>query len=341
MRDVYFIVNSNPFLAMSRLTSERAKTAVYLLIFINILVYAYRDDLRPHLSLRRTYRIYDGNFQSMLLSIFYHMDPTHLFMNMVALHRYGTEIFVYTSSKRWQSVFVVIISYVACGLGAFVGVELLSQYHEYQWEQKLNNARHASKCTHWFCNSLNDAFDHDVSSYFTNVWADISTSFQNSDIKLSMFYYRAISRVGASGVVYGWMGMRLITAFMSPYHSNMDVLDCFFTIATLAHDLNKSPLTLDDLRLSVLLEGDGVDHAAHLMGAVFGMMWAFTLIVWERITSFGVLWWWGSGSGGRRLGARWEDEQQLQQQREQRRQNSRLINTQQGNQRAQRERTML
>ncbi|KAL7541546.1 hypothetical protein ACHAXR_011025 [Thalassiosira sp. AJA248-18] len=328
---------------MSRLSSERAKTGLYILILANILIFAYRDDLRQHLNLRRTYRIHDGNLRSMLLSIFYHMEPTHLFMNMIALHRYGSELFVNSSSRRWHSVFVIIISYVVCGVGAFLGIELLSQYHEYQWEQKLNNARYARRCNHWLCDSLNDVWGGDVSSYFTNTWADLTTSFQFADVKLSMLYYKVIFRIGASGVVYGWMGMRLITSWLSPYHSRLNGLDFFFLVATLAHDLSESPLSLEDLRVSIFLEGDRIDHAAHIMGAAFGMIWALALILWEKITSFGyrgMRWRWGSNSGGRRLGARWEEEQRIHQQEQQRMQNSRLLNSQRSSQRA-RERTML
>eukprot|EP00571_Detonula_confervacea_P013394 CAMPEP_0172302794 /NCGR_PEP_ID=MMETSP1058-20130122/4452_1 /TAXON_ID=83371 /ORGANISM="Detonula confervacea, Strain CCMP 353" /LENGTH=329 /DNA_ID=CAMNT_0013013409 /DNA_START=84 /DNA_END=1070 /DNA_ORIENTATION=+ len=320
-----------------RLSSERAKTALCLLIAINILIYAYRDNFRSHLHLRRTYRIHDGNFQSMLLSIFYHMEPTHLFVNMIALHRYGSELFVNSSSRKWQSVFVVILSYVACGIGAFLGIELLSCFHEYQWEQKLSKARYASRCNHWLCDSLNGALGEDVSGFFTNAWADLTTSFQFADLKMSMWYYQAIYRIGASGVVYGWMGMRLVTSWLSSHHSRLDGLDYFFLIATLAHDLKESPLSLEDLRMSVLLESDGVDHAAHLMGAIFGMFWALALILWEKVTSFGFggrRWWGSSGGGtGRRLGARWEDEQLLHQQQQQRRDNSRLLNSQGGDQR--------
>ena len=320
---------------MSRLrSSERAKTALYILIIINVFIYAYRETFRPRLSVRRTYRIQDGTYRSMLLSIFYHMDPTHLFMNMMALHRYGMELFVYTSSKRWQKPVVVLVSYVACGIGAFWGIELLSRYHEYQWEQKINNARYASRCNHWFCNSLNDAVGRDVSSLFTNAWADLTTSVDFADIRWSMWYNTIINRIGASGVVYGWMGMRLITSWMSPYHSRLDAFGYFFFIAILAHDMHQSPLSLEDLRMSVLLEGDGVDHATHIMGALFGMLWALILILWIKITSwFGSRGRWRWSSGGRRLGARWEDEQLIHQQQQQRRQNSRLLSSQRSGQR--------
>eukprot|EP00984_Skeletonema_dohrnii_P038739 scaffold42321_cov161-Skeletonema_dohrnii-CCMP3373.AAC.1 len=270
---------------------DRAKSGLTFLILINVLVHLFRNDFRHHLHLHKTYRINDGNLSSMLLSIIYHMDPTHLLVNMLSLNRYGSEVFVHSSSRRWHSFFLVVASYIICGIGAFVGVELLSQYHEYQWEQRLQDAR----------------------------W----------NIKLSMFYYRSIHRIGASGVVYGWMGMRLITSWMSPHHSRLNGIDYFFLTMAVAHDLSKSPLSLEDLKkLSTFLEEGSVDHSVHLMGFVFGMVWAMMLITWEKV-SFGSIGRWRGG--GRRLGATWEEEQQRQQREQQRRQQSRLINVEERN----------
>ena len=285
----------------------------------------------------------------MLLSIFYHIEPPHLLVNMLALHRYGSELFVNTSSKRYQSFFMVVLSYMVCGVGAFVGIELLSSYHEYQWNQKLNHARYATKCGHWICDSINDAWGQDVSSYFTNALADWTTMFQNADVKFSMWHFKLIHRIGASGVVYGWMGMRLFTSWASSYHSRLSGLDYVFLVGTLAHDLSMSPISLDDLRISVFLEGDGIDHSAHFLGACFGVAWAFLLFLYEKLTNFrfggGGRWWRWRGQG-RRLGERREEEQLLREQEQQRIERSRLLNLQgnQGNQRRRvdtRERTML
>ena len=231
-------------------------------------------------------------------------------MNMLALHRYGSDLFVHSSSRKyWQSTWVILISYLICGMGAFGGLELISWFHDYQWEQKKNSARVANLCTHWLCDAFNDVVGggkHDIASYFTNAWSDFTTSIQFADVKLSMMHYQMVYRIGASGVVYGWMGMRLVTSWLSPYHSRLNGLDYIFLVGTLAHDLKKSPLLLEDLRVSVFLEGDGIDHSAHLMGVIVGMIWALVIIVWEKIMPFR----WGSSSrGGRRLGTRWEDEQ--------------------------------
>lgn len=121
--------------------------------------------------------------------------------------------------------------------------------------------------------------------------------------------------------------MRLISSFLSPYHSTMDGLDLFFIVATIGYDLKESPLSLNNLRVSVLLD----DHATHVSGFLCGIVWALILTSWIRLTSpgFGIRWRWWKGTG-RRLGASWEDQQRLQQEREERRQNSRLINIQNG-----------
>jgi membrane associated rhomboid family serine protease len=309
---------------------DRAKSGLSFLILINVLVHLFRNDFRQHLHLHKTYRINQSNLSSMLLSIVYHMDPTHLLVNMLSLNRYGSEIFVHSSSRRWHSFFLVVASYVICGIGAFIFVELLSQYHEYQWEQRLQDARWRHRCNHWLCQSINDAVGGDVLSIFTDVWADWKTSFRFADVKLSMLYYRSIHRVGASGVVYGWMGMRVMTSWMSPHHSRMNGIDYFFLMMAVAHDLSKSPLSLEDLKLSTFFDEGSVDHSVHLMGFMFGMIWATLLITWEKVSNvgFGIVRWSG---GGRRLGARWEEEQQRQYQDQQRRQNSRLIHVEDRN----------
>ena len=307
-------------------SKDRAKSGLTFLILLNLLVHLFRNEFRHYLNLHKTYRINNGNLPSMLLSIFYHIDPTHLLVNMLSLNRYGSEIFVQTPSRRWHSFFLVVASYMVCGIGAFVGVELLSQYHEYQWENRIRDARWRNRCNHWLCDSVNDAIGRDFSSIFTNVWSDWKTSFRFADIKLSMFYYRSIHRIGASGVVYGWMGMRLITSWVSLHHSRLNGIDYFFLTMAVAHDLSKSPLSLEDFNLSTFFEEDNVDHSVHLMGFVSGMVWAMLLITWEKMSNFGFLNLWRWRGGGRRLGARWEEEQQRQHREQQRRQHSRLIN---------------
>jgi hypothetical protein len=211
----------------------------------------------------------------------------------------------------------------ACGLLSFKGLEMLSKYHEHQWRTKLSNARYANKCTHWLCDSINQGFGIDVTSYFTNAWSDLTTAFPFADVISSMYYFQLVRRIGASGVVYGWMGMRLFTSLFSRYHSRMSSWDYFFLISTLAHDLSKSPLTLDELRISTFIEGDGIDHAAHLFGAIGGMVLALFIMMWDKMSSMQWRSWRGRGI---RLGERWEDEQRRAERDQQRRERSRLLN---------------
>lgn len=213
----------------------------------------------------------------------------------------------------------------------------------------MTDSRRASRCGgHWLCDSINAAFGgRDVASYLTDALSDLATSIRYADVRVNMRRFRTVYRIGASGAVYGWMGMRLVTSWFSRHHSRLNALDYFFVIATLAHDLRESTLSLEDLRNVSSLEGDGTDHAAHVMGAVSGMIWASSLILWEKLpSSTSVRWrWWGSsggiGGGGRRLGSRCDDERLIQEQQQQRRQNSRLLNSERGNQRQRRERTRL
>ena len=97
---------------MTRNSSNVALTAIQLLISLNILVYIFRNDLKYQLNLNKTYRISDGGIQSMILSMFYHIEPAHLALNVLALYRYGNELFVSSTSKRWRSFSIVIFSYL-------------------------------------------------------------------------------------------------------------------------------------------------------------------------------------------------------------------------------------
>jgi hypothetical protein len=124
----------------------------------------------------------------------------------------------------------------------------------------------------------------------------------------------------------------------------LNAFDYFFVLATIAYDLRESALSIDDLRLIHLLEGNGIDHAAHVMGMISGMIWATVFVfVSEKLPLLHWKWWTGS-SGGRRLGSRQEEEiriQEQQRQQRQRTQNSRLLNLERASQRQRNERTRL
>lgn len=142
-----------------------------------------------------------------------------------------------------------------------------------------------------------------------------------------MYHFQLVRRIGASGVIYGWMGMRLFTSLFSAYHTRMSSWDYFFIVSTLAHDLSKSPLTLEELRTSTFLDGDGIDHAAHFFGAVGGVILAMCIMIWDRVSFVPWRSWRGQGI---RLGERWEDEQRQAELDQQRRERSRLLNSNNG-----------
>jgi hypothetical protein len=78
------------------------------------------------------------------------------------------------------------------------------------------------------------------------------------------------------------MGMRLVASLILPNHSCLNTSDNFFLIAMLTHDLRERALLLDDFWMILLQEDDGIDHAAHIMGTISGMIWASSLILWEK-----------------------------------------------------------
>ena len=103
-------------------------------------------------------------------------------------------------------------------------------------------------------------------SFLTTAFAELITLIQYAEVHISMYYFQLMYRIGASGVVYGWMGMRLVKSLMLPNFSRLYALDRFFLISALAHDLQESVLSLDDFQKIPLLEGDGIDHTVWLAG---------------------------------------------------------------------------
>ena len=186
---------------------------------------------------------------------------------------------------------------------------MLSTHHEEQWKLKLNNA-------------INQGIGVDITSYLTNAWSELTSLFPFADMTSSIYHFQLVRRIGASGVIYGWMGMRLFTSFFSQHHSRMGSWDFIFLVGILARDLSKTPLTFDELKLSTFLEGDGIDHAAHLLGAVGGVILALLILVWDKILSMQGRW----NGQGIRLGQRYEDDRSQIEQERQRRERSRLLN---------------
>ena len=135
-----------PLPNLSRLFSsiEIAQLSLYLLIAINI-----GFAVSGTLSTRDLHRVGHTNVQSMIASVFYHTDYVHLFVNMVAIHRYGTQLFVLSSPKAvWQSVWIILISYLVCGIGAFRGIETMSKLQDHVWESSKRDTRNSFRCTH-------------------------------------------------------------------------------------------------------------------------------------------------------------------------------------------------
>ena len=71
-----------------------------------------------------------ASIPSLVNYLLYHLDYSQLGLSMMAIHRYGKQLFVHPSSRKcWQSVWVIIVSFLICGMGASVGFLSFLAYH--------------------------------------------------------------------------------------------------------------------------------------------------------------------------------------------------------------------
>ena len=96
----------------------------------------------------------------------------------------------------------------------------MSKLQDHVWESSKRDTRNSFRCTHWLCDTVNDVFGSgtvDVTSRITSVFSDASFVVARSDAKLAFEDYRWAYKIGSSGVVFGWMGMRLVTSVLSSF----------------------------------------------------------------------------------------------------------------------------
>jgi len=231
---------------------------------MNLVVFANQD---RHQWFPPCFTIQDGSFTSMVFSMFYHADEAHLIMNMFALLRYGSDVFINTSSSKWQSPKTIISIYLLSGVSGSCGVLALSHLYQMQWDRRLQASRAAASCTHWLCGGplgLNKLFGQPV--------ADIYTHIAYSSEISALWYYKLAERLGASGAVYGVLGARIYTSYFSMDHSSINHWDAMLLVANLGYEITQSPLRLQDLWDGMILNGDGIDHCCHIFGLISGFL---------------------------------------------------------------------
>lgn len=224
---------------------------------------------------------YHNSALFMLISMFSHVDGSHLFWNMFFLHQYGTIVFQQIKTRRnsiWHHPWAFLWVYVASGIGACIGVIWLSGRLEHQisndvfsiWSSLFgtkdtcrdNVGLPWENATATVCTTGNDTRDlQELTQGFTNF------------IYHAMYHYTP--RVGASGAVSGLIGARLVTAVYSEEHRPLLEDDLFTIVGYFAAELMDCPLTVSSLKFSM----DGIDHTAHAFGFVAG---AIATIIWLK-----------------------------------------------------------
>mmetsp|Transcript_60655 Transcript_60655/g.179863 ORF Transcript_60655/g.179863 Transcript_60655/m.179863 type:complete len:268 (-) Transcript_60655:1173-1976(-) len=238
-------------------TSEAAFVALGGIVAANVAFFLRRDDFSPWPN---SHTVYGISLSSVATSMFHHADASHLVVNMICLWRYGNEVFVRTSSRVWSAPIVIVCLYFACGILASYGTLLLSCLYEKQWQRRLQEMREAVSCSHWLCQTT-------AYGTVTQPMADLFTYANHSSEAAALWRFKLSRRLGASGAVYGLLGLRIVTSVLSPFHRRLSHLDVVLIAAQVAQEISEIPFSLSSLSMKW---ADGVDHACHLFGLVSG-----------------------------------------------------------------------
>jgi membrane associated rhomboid family serine protease len=280
-----------------------AKKTLWLLIAVNILVALFREESNEGLfSLYKETRfnIEDSSILSIVMSMFHHIDGSHLLSNMLGLLSYGTHVFVETSSYTWQSPITILSVYLGSGIGARYGLIGLASFLERQWVNRLRKNRRSAWnfCSqYWLCRKLGVV----DSSWFRPI-VDLYTRILHADQITALSLYKGITRIGASGAVFGVLGARLYTSIFSSYHNKLSSTEKLYFLAIICYEASLTPVQLDSL-WDLFVMGDKIDHAGHLLGFLSGFMIAFCIHRLQSKRRNGRGYNYGA-HGGRRLGSR-------------------------------------
>jgi hypothetical protein len=141
----------------------------------------------------------------------------------------------------------------------------LWQIYEKQWKARLIEGRQAVTCTHYFCDAI--GFNK-LNKVLGNAYAHML----HGDERISLWIFKWLPRVGASGAIYGVLGAQIYTAFWSPWHHAPNRVFYASVAFMVVQDVKDAPaLSLKGLSQH-LLRGDNVDHVAHLSGLIAGLI---------------------------------------------------------------------
>ena len=212
----------------------------------------------------------------MLVSMFCHADTGHLLANMSGLIIYGRKVFQERQANIiWKDPLPFLTLYLGSGIGGFLGVSVLSFWHERQWQTKLGRNRKAltqSMNWLWGASSSIPRSIADTFTYVTN-WYSVANK----------FVYNAVPRIGASGAVYGIVGARVYTDLITndndaTTRGSMSAIEALYLGTQIAVELAHCPLSLHSMD-SFMTEN--VDHVAHAAGFFSGVLLAAVMERWS------------------------------------------------------------
>ena len=271
-----------------------ARHALWGTIAVNILVFAWNKD--KAIEYHHLFSVRNQTLSTMLVSMFMHGDDEHLITNMIGLAIYGRRVFQKdhddnTSGSIWKDPLLFLTLYFGSGIGGFLGVSMLSSWHERQWQSKLAHNRQALAQTMtwlWGSGRRTGRISQSLADTFTYV-----TNWYSATNK---FMYNAMPRIGASGAVYGVLGARVYTDLLAPkaapQNHTISTVEVVYLATQIALEVAHCPLRLESIDVFML---ENVDHVAHAAGFFSGMLLAAAIERWS-------LSWWTDGR--RRQGRR-------------------------------------
>jgi len=267
-----------------------AKLALYITIAANVATFLVKNEL----NLSEAFSVNNSSLPSMLLSMFSHVDESHLITNIVFLLIYSQAVFINTTSSIWKSIPVFLFVYFGSGFGTYFGVIAVGWIHEVAWNTRILEGRTALSCTNWLCKEIGfDSMSQPFVDTFTMLW--------NFDELAGLQFNKLLPRIGASGAVFGVMGAMLYTSIIgSPWHSKMGSLRMSMMLCHLAYELQLAFqfAVQKPLISSIFQDTDNVDHVGHVGGFLSGVVIAIVVqrLAWSISLRNGRSW-----GRGRRL----------------------------------------
>lgn len=241
-------------------TVSRSFQCILAIVALNVICFEFQSDY----LFNNVFSINNSSILSSTSSMFTHATAQHLFYNMAVLVSLSYPVFQQTTSRVWRSLWVALLIYFVSGLGSFYGLTFISHLYERQWKARVVEGQAAVACNHFLCDAVGL---NKLNKVLGKAYAHVVYG----DERISLWYFNWIPRVGASGAIYGILGARIYTAVWSDWHHAPGSMFYASVALMIAQDIKDAPaLSLKGLRFH-LLNGDNVDHVAHLCGLMTGL----------------------------------------------------------------------